>query len=343
MLPGSANPCIYPLKAIKALPQILLELVGSDMTPTMSPYITANKALMKTLNSSLIHSFFPQGIPHWSSAALGWGSCSVAAERVPVSAQRGHSDNHNCHHQSSSSRFGCPQNPRIAGRKLWRSSSPRQGHPLVQVTQEHTHVGLRCLQRGTFQTHRGKLFHGSAPSMERSSSLCLDKTPCVAVYGHCPLSWSLHHPLITFGDICMDDEIPLSPAMIPHTEKQAFSSQKLQEEDPCDDRGRTLVGASGGEGGSDPVPQQFLHLELPDGPGARAEPAEPPWLRVHSPKSKPSCKSFSRETMEPLMLQEGSSSFQRSLAFPALGAAQLHSRLSCSHIPAPLEHLFSPH
>lgn len=74
MLPGSANPCIYPLKAIKALPQILLELVGSDMTPTMSPYITANKALMKTFNPSLIHSFFPRefltgALQLWAGAA----------------------------------------------------------------------------------------------------------------------------------------------------------------------------------------------------------------------------------------------------------------------------------
>lgn len=60
MLPGSANPCTYPLKPIKALLQILLELVRSDRTPTMSPYITANKALMKTFNLSFIHSFFPK-------------------------------------------------------------------------------------------------------------------------------------------------------------------------------------------------------------------------------------------------------------------------------------------
>lgn len=75
MLPGSANPCIHPLKAIKALPQILQELVGSDRTPTMSPYITANKALMKTFSPSLIHSFsskeFLTGIPLllWAGAA----------------------------------------------------------------------------------------------------------------------------------------------------------------------------------------------------------------------------------------------------------------------------------
>lgn len=102
-------------------------------------------------------------------------------------------------------------------------------------------------------------------------------------------------------------------------------------------QGQVLRRGSGREGGSDPVPQQFLHLQRADS----AEPAEPPWLRVYSPKSKLSCKSSSRETKEPLTLREGSSSFQRSPAFPALSAAQLHSQLSCSHIPAPLEHLFS--